>query len=420
MKVDDLRRFVKPRILPAMRSKPAAPLRQLISPVYVPVFFLASGLSASFPGFPQYVAGLGAGLAMVGVLVSLLGLGNILADLPAGALIHRFGDRRIILFSSIVAGVAAFGTAASESLAIIAILRVIIGLCHSAMVMGVMAFVRERVVAAARGRSLAFVWVSVRLGFFVGPLAGGFLAERYGVPAAFLFQGIAMVGASASLLMTGAEVVKDSSQGPATGEPETGVDSGGSIVRRLIESRGRELAVVAFVVFTLMLLRQARQIIFPLWGEQLELSVTVIGAIMSASAAIELFIFAFAGWLMDHAGRRPTLALCVGTMGLGIAALPLTGDVTGYLILALAIGVGNGFGSGIVMTLGTDFAPDGAVGPFLGIWRLFGDTGSMIGPFAVGALAAALTLPASLVATGALGALAAMTMLAVGPETRKV
>ena len=383
------------------------------------MFLLATGLSASFPGFPGYVSGLGAGLTMVGVMVSLLGLGNILADLPAGALIHRFGDRRLIIISSALASVAAFGIAASANLGVIGALRTVIGLSQAAMMMSMMAFVRNRVAAAARGRSLAFVGGAVRLGFFLGPVAGGLLAENLGMPTVFLLQGSLMVVSTLFLMSTGRDSTGSTGQAPVPPPAILSVgDRGSGVLRALLRSRGRDLSVVALVVFTLMFLRQARQIIFPLWGEHLGLSVSAIGAVMSASAAIELFLFIPAGWLMDHVGRRPTMAACVGTMAAGVAALPLTAGLSGYLAAALAIGIGNGFGSGIVMTFGTDFAPEGAVGPFLGVWRLFGDTGSMVGPLAVGALAAALTLPASLLAAGALGGLSALVMLVLGPETR--
>jgi MFS family permease len=385
------------------------------------MFFFATGLSASVPGFPQYVTGLGAGLATVGILVALLGVGNIIADLPAGALIHRFGDRRVIIVSSALAGVAAFGTAATSDLGVVAFFRVVIGLSHSTMLMSMMAYVRHGVPRAARGRSLAFLGGALRLGFLFGPLAGGFLAEHYGVPAAFVLQGIVSGAATLSILISPGQPIP-SDGGPAeTGNQfprQAHTPGSAGILKALLRERGKELSVVAFVVFTLMLLRQGRNIVFPLWGEHLGLSISAIGAVMGASAAVELFLFIPAGWLMDHAGRRPTITLCVGLMALGIAALPLTGGAVGYLLAGLVVGIGNGFGSGIVMTLGTDFAPDGAVGPFLGVWRLFGDTGAAVGPFAVGAVAASLTLPASLAATGAVGLLAATLMLVFGPETR--
>lgn len=379
------------------------------------MFLLSTGLSASVPGFPQYVVGLGAGLTTVGILVALLGVGNIIADLPAGALIHRFGDRKVIVFSSTLTSLAAFGTAAATSLSVVAVFRIAIGIGHSTMLISMMAYVHHQVPQAARGRSLAFLGGAVRLGFFAGPMAGGFLAERWGVPATFLLQGIVSAGATFSLLLTAKGRSGPSVSNTATPAPEAAAIR---TVGRLLKTRGRELAVVALAVFALMVLRQGRNIIFPLWGDRLGLSVSTIGAVMGASAAVELLIFIPAGWLMDHVGRRPTMALCLGIMALGVAALPLTGGAAGYLVAGLLVGIGNGFGSGIVMTMGTDFAPDGAVGPFLGIWRLFGDAGAAFGPFAVGAIAAALTLSASLVATGALGLLAAAVMLLLGPETR--
>ncbi|MFW5844329.1 MAG: MFS transporter, partial [Spirochaetota bacterium] len=240
-------------------APPPVPLRQLIGPVYVPMFLLATGLSASFPGFPGYVSGLGAGLTMVGVMVSLLGLGNILADLPAGFLIHRFGDRRLIIISSALAGIAAFGIAASANLGVIGILRTIIGLSHSTMLMSMMTFVRHNVPTAARGRSLAFVGGALRLGFLLGPVVGGVLAETLGMPAVFLLQGALMVVSTLFLVSTGQDSTTATGRAPVSPPAiPAGGDQRGGPLRELLRNRGRDLSVVALVVFTLMFLRQAR------------------------------------------------------------------------------------------------------------------------------------------------------------------
>ncbi len=388
-------------------------MKRLIGPIYLPVFFVATGLSASVPGFPQYVGALGADLAAVGVLVSLLGIGNVLADLPAGAFVHKFGGQRIILFACMLSGLAALGTAVTASLFLIAVFRVAIGLSHAAVLIGTMAYVRGSIPAHKRGRALAFAGGAVRLGFFAGPTIGGFVTESAGLPATFLVQAAMAATAVASLVIFGR--LKESPAQKSPGEPKhAAVNALNDVLRR----RGPQLLVVAFSIFTLMLMRRARDIILPLWGTHLGLGVSTIGAVVGASAGIELLLFAPAGWLIDNAGRRPTMALCLAVMAAAIMALRFATGGRGYLVAALAIGLGNGFGSGIVMTLGTDFAPDKAVGPFLGLWRLFGDSGSAVGPIAVGALAAALTLPASLLITGGLGLCAAMTMIAFGPETR--
>jgi MFS family permease len=70
------------------------------------------------------------------------------------------------------------------------------------------------------------------------------------------------------------------------------------------------------------------------------------------------------------------------------------------------MGLGNGLGSGIVMTLGADVAPRDAMVRFLAQWRLMGDSGSASGPLLVAAVAAVAGLAAGIVAAGVVGLLA--------------
>ena len=69
------------------------------------------------------------------------------------------------------------------------------------------------------------------------------------------------------------------------------------------------------------------------------------------------------------------------------------------------IAVGNGLGSGIVMTIGADTAPTVGRAQYLGGWRLCGDIGNSGGPLLVGAVAAVAPLAAACVVIGALGLL---------------
>jgi MFS-type transporter involved in bile tolerance (Atg22 family) len=70
-----------------------------------------------------------------------------------------------------------------------------------------------------------------------------------------------------------------------------------------------------------------------------------------------------------------------------------------------------------MMTLGADLAPKEALGEFLGIWRLIGDSGSSTGPLFVGIIAAAvgLSLTAPLIGVIGLGAATIFTFRV--PET---
>jgi MFS family permease len=98
--------------------------------------------------------------------------------------------------------------------------------------------------------------------------------------------------------------------------------------------------------------------------------------------------------------------------------IPVASGFAGLLAAAAVIGLGNGLGSGTMMTLGADLAPEGATGEFLGIWRLIGDAGAFIGPVAVGLLASAAGLRGSAVLLAVFGATAALTLALMVKETR--
>jgi len=64
--------------------------------------------------------------------------------------------------------------------------------------------------------------------------------------------------------------------------------------------------------------------------------------------------------------------------------------------------VGNGLGSGIVMTLGADAAPPAGRAPFLGVWRLFSLVGHNGASIVVAAVAAVAGIGVASVAVGLL------------------
>jgi MFS family permease len=177
---------------------------------------------------------------------------------------------------------------------------------------------------------------------------------------------------------------------------------------------------VGGAVVVLMLLRSARGVVIPLWGEHIGLSVSRIGFVFSASAAVDLLMFIPAGFVMDMAGRRTAGALCIGIFALGLLVMPLQASFGWFLVSAILVGLGNGFGAGINMTLGSDLAPDDAVGEFLGLWRLFGDIGATAGPPLVGAVAALVSLPLALLSIALIGFGGAALMLFAAPETMRL
>ena len=139
--------------------------------------------------------------------------------------------------------------------------------------------------------------------------------------------------------------------------------------------------------------------------------------IFGLSALVETSLFYPTGFIMDRYGRKWTAVPCLFILSVGLAITPLTTDFASLLAVAIVLGVGNGFGMGINMTLGSDFSPPKRRAEFLGVWRLVTDVGTVGGPVMVAAVIAAASLAAAPLAVAVVG-LAGTAMLSWGvPET---
>jgi MFS family permease len=408
-------RFHRPIFLSTltpMRPGVATHLKRLILPVYLPMFLLSTGISAPIAAFPQYLAGLGASLATIGVIVSLRGIGNLISDLPGGMILSRGRLRPVMIVSFLVSGCAGLGLAFTHSIAVIGMLRLVTGFANSIVITAMMTYVRLTIPANVRGRALSMAGGSMRIGLLVAPVLGGFLIDRFGMPYAFLLRTACTLGAVGALMRS-----PDKSVGVPRTENKPGIREQAALVGEGMKGRWFAVSTVGTAVLLLSILRATRALALPLWGDALSLNATTIGAILSAGAIMDILLFVPAGMIMDRAGRKVAASICIGVFAVGLLLLPFTRGLAGFVIVSMIVGLGNGFGAGINMTLGTDLAPQKAVSSFLGLWRLFGDIGQSVGPALVGAIAAAVGLSASLFVTAGIGAVGLLVMAFVAPET---
>ncbi|HSV61281.1 MAG TPA: MFS transporter [Variovorax sp.] len=156
--------------------------------------------------------------------------------------------------------------------------------------------------------------------------------------------------------------------------------------------------------------RASRQAVIPLWAEHLALAPAVASLIYGLAGGIDMLVFYPAGKVMDHKGRRWVAVPSMLIMGVAMLLMPLTTGFVTLLIAALAIGFGNGIGSGMIMTLGADHSPRHGRAHFLGVWRLMSDIGSSSGPALLSLMAASLSLAAGIATTGLIALVAAGTL----------
>src|SRR5690625_1769828 len=171
----------------------------------------------------------------------------------------------------------------------------------------------------------------------------------------------------------------------------------------LVKQHWRVLLSSGLGVLCLTAMRASRTAVIPLWAEHIGLSPAQASLIYGVAGAIDLLMFYPSGVLMDRNGRRVVAVSCLTGLTIGTAAVPLTTSSIWLMGAAIFIGLGNGFGAGIVMTLGADYSPEVGRPKFLALWRLLSDTGMLTGPLLISAVTALSSLAFGIWAIAALG-----------------
>ena len=376
--------------------------------VYVPSFLNSVSQMALLILLPLYVLELGYSPAVAATIVGLRGLGILLFDVPAGILATRFGDKPVLLggLALILAGnvLLAFATH-PVSLAFAALL---LGAGFSAWMLGRQSYVADTCETHEVGRAIAVMAGLQRAGVFVGPAAGGLLAGLIGYPTTFL------IGASTAML---AGILVLSFTEPARPK-ETGRNASFAGTAEVLREHRRIFATAGVAALSLQLLRAARQILVPLFGEAVGLGAAEIGIIYSASAAIDMSLFYPVGILVDRRGRKWSAVSSTLTFSIALGLLPWITGFYSLLTVGVLLGIANGLGTGIVMIIGADLSRQVEHrGQFLGLWRLIGDVGMSVAPLLTGALINVASLAAASLSVSGLGLIGVVMMLTVVPET---
>jgi MFS family permease len=312
-------------------------------------------------------------------------------DVPAGALVGRLGERTAMVVGTLVLAVALVGCVLSPNPFVFAVFMFLMGCGWAVFLLARLSYVSDVMPPDMRGRALSTLGGVQRIGMFLGPFLGAAAIWAGGLDGAYLVHFILAIAACSVLL-----VVKDPH---AT---TTQVHAHPPVADVLRENRHAFLTV-GLGAACLGVLRVCRQALVPLWGQSIGLDAAQVSLLFGISSAIDMTFFYPVGMVSDRFGRRAVALPCLTLLSIGFLFMPLTASFAGLAVVGALMGVGNGLGSGIVMTLGADLAPAQGRAAFLGAWRLVSDLGQAGGPLIAAAVTAVATLGVASVAIGLLG-----------------
>ena len=366
-------------------------LSRIAVPAFGPTVLASLGHGAVLPVLALTARDLGASVGMAALTVALLGVGQLAAALPSGALAARIGERRALMVAAAVEGAAMTAALFAGTVWVLAAAVLALGMAGALFNLARQAYLTEVVPVSMRARALSTLGGVHRIGLFVGPFVGAAVVSWWDLRAAYAVAVAASVAAFLLVL-----VLPDLTAGH---ERATAAGPRRSVGSVLVEHR-RTLVTLGSGVLTIAAARGARTSLLPLWAEHIGLSATDTALVFGIAGGLDMLLFYPAGAVMDRFGRVWIAVPTVVVLGLGMAALPLTSSMPSLTVVALLMALGNGIGSGIVMTLGADAAPPDARPQFLGGWRLFVDSGIAGGPLLVSAITVVAPLAAACVVLG--------------------
>ncbi len=375
-----------PRRVPAADNArvPARNLRILVLSFYLPELLYTIGWGLTLPVLPRLATSLSGSVAGAAGIVALIAVGTLVIDIPAGVIAARWPQRTMVITVLGTLTVAGLLAAGAGGLLLLGLAALLMGAGRGAWMVGRMALARATVVQEHRGRVLATLGGVNRIGTFaVGPALGGAMAGVLGLRAPFLaLSCLTVLAALAALRWMPAR----------RPQPRQPAEGGWYHPLAIVRDHWRVLLRAGPAIIALNLVRAARSLFIPLWGEAIGLPVAQVGLAMSGSGIADMAMFYPSGMTMDRLGRRWAAVASIVVMSVSLALMPLTAGFLGLLLVGVLAGAGNGLGSGFLMTMGTDLAPRRGAGEFIGMWRLIGDVGTTAGPTVIGAVAAVLSL----------------------------
>lgn len=347
-------------------------VRRLAVCAYGPTLLCSIGFGAVVPLIVLSARNLGASVGTAAVVSALLGIGQLLGDLPAGWVATRVGEKWAITGACLLDAACLAGMYLAHGVWFLSLMVLIDGVAGAVFGLARQTWLTEAIPLRYRARALSTLGGTFRVGYVVGPLVASWVIGRWDLDAAFVFaSGMSAIAALVTLALPDLPPADlPESHGEPVAEPGTFA---------VLAAHHRVLGTLGVGAFAIMLVRAARQAFIPLWCEQHGLTASQTSLVFAISMAFDVLLFFPGGAIVDRWGRWAVAVPAMLVMGTGFALMPLAHGFATIALVGALLGAGNGISSGIVMTLGSDASPAVGRARFLAGWRLFADAGNGAG-----------------------------------------
>lgn len=357
-----------------------APLRSqpMIIPLLLMVCLLMTGTGLMAPVLPLYAKSFDVGTTMVGMIITVFGLGRLVSNIPTGVLSERWGRRPLLWGGPLLVVVGAVGAALATDYEVLLGWRVLQGFGSGVYMTAAAASLADLSRPGERGRVMSVYQSALLTGVGLGPAIGGVLADRMGFTAPF-WGYAAMAGIATVFAFL---VCRETRSRQPASTPQKGREAG--VFGQLLgDVRFLSICVVVFGVFFTR--SAATWQLIPLLGHsRFGMELDMIGLAMTLSATANLVTLPVTGFVIDRLGGRRVIIWSTLVSGFSLLLIAMVPVQAAFWIGIVALGFSNGLSGPATAAFAADIAPQRGYGHAVGLQRSFGDAGVVLGPLMVG------------------------------------
>ena len=329
---------------------------------------------------PLYALHLGAQPLTVGMVAATFSALPMLLAISAGKASDRLGTRWPLLFGIVGSMLGILVPAFWSSMAAIFIAAVMNGFAFTFYNVSLQNTIGLLSTKDTRVRNFANFGLTNAVGTFLAPLLVGSTMDHLGNAPACLVVAALSIAPIAMLVFGGAGMPR-----PTT-KPKK---SSGSVFRELRDPQVRRVLATGSLMVTGM---DLFMFYMPIYGHQLGLSATAIGAIISCFAAAAFVSRSLLAWLTRRWAVQQVLAGAFALMAFSFLLVPFLKSALLLDLVGFLFGLGGGLGQPITLMQQFSNAKDGRSGEFMGMRMTVNHGTRVLGPLLFGSIGSAFGL----------------------------
>lgn len=364
----------------APQTKKTIQKRRLVdlTSIGVVVFLADAAWGMIFSTLSLYAMALKASVALIGIIVSSVGLSRTLGSLPSGMLSDRIGRKPTIIMGLVAILIGSISLIVVLNPLQLVLAAMLIGFGVSAVFPIGFAYVSDFIGSRSKGEAIGVYATFMGMGFSVGPVVGGLISENWGYTFTYITSSLLLL----ICLVIAWKTLKKRRKSQSQLNTSMSLDD---LLENLISvKKKRETMVASIAIFFYAICFSTIFGFFPLYAEKIGLNLTLIGSIITARIFFSTIVRLPVGMLTKKINSVILMILALVSPSILLFIIPLFDSY--YPLLVILSLEGICFGTFLVSsnTLIAETSEEHERGAAMGLFTTSESIGATVGPLILG------------------------------------